>query len=82
MSKTLTLITRSTPVCPNCVAMKMALEAKGVKYIEVDIAVDEGAIEEYGISSVPVSVIKDNEGKEVFRATGVKPPELLESMMS
>lgn len=81
MSKTLTLITRSNPVCPNCVAMKMALDAKEVPYNEVDIALDEGAIDEYGISSVPVSVIKDDEGKEVFRATGVKPPELLEVMM-
>lgn len=81
MSNKLLLISRSEPVCPNCTVMKNMLNEAGVEYEELDIAKDTNATEKYSISSIPVSIIQDENGEEVSRFIGIKPPELIKAML-
>lgn len=81
MSKTLTLIKRSVPVCPGCTMQEKALESAGVPFRAIDITHDPDAVEKYGISSIPVSIIEDADGEEVVRFNGFRPAELITEML-
>jgi len=79
MVNKLTLIKRSTPICPNCIKMQDALDGEGISYDVIDIAVDTEAIEKYGIMSVPVILIKDED--ETIRLNGLQPIEMIKEML-
>lgn len=53
----------SQPTCPECNRAKAYLDRKGVKYEDVDVHKDKGAMEamarRYGIRVTPVIVIGD-----------------------
>ncbi len=54
----------STPTCPYCKKAKAYLDEKGIKYQNVDISENPGAVEEMvslsGQMGVPVIIIDDN----------------------
>ena len=57
------------------------LDSKEVVYEEFDIMENTDLAVKYGIMSVPVVVLLDDEDKEISRSTGFNPPEL-ESLIS
>lgn len=79
--KELMLITRSIPMCGECVGLKLGLHSKGIPYREIDITHNPEAVEKYGVTGIPVSIIQDEEGAELSRLVGARPPELLEEML-
>ena len=79
MGNKLTLIKRSTPVCPSCVALQMMLENEGISFNTIDIAEQPEAIEEYSIASVPVLLI--NDGETQIKLNGIQPIELIKEML-
>lgn len=76
MSKQLELIKRSEPHCPMCDMQKTVLDAEGIEYTEVDIALmTEEEVSELNISSIPVLLIKDKDtGEELERLNGFTVP--------
>lgn len=79
MQNKLTLIKRSTPICPDCMKMQNMLEGEGISFDTIDIAKDESAIEKYNISSVPVILI-DDEGTEI-RLNGFQPINVIKELL-
>lgn len=79
MKNKLTLIKRSTPVCPACNAMQLILEQEGIPFETIDIAVDTDAIEKYGLSSVPVILIDSEDGQ--LRLNGIQPIEVIKELL-
>ena len=58
------LLVYTTPTCGDCVAAKRALDARGIPFVEVDVAADEAAAERVqalnaGRRSVPTLVRGD-----------------------
>jgi glutaredoxin len=74
-----TLIKRSSPVCPGCNVMKAMLEGEGIDHDVIDITTDPDAIEKYGLTGVPV-VLVDN-GETLTRFDGVAPIEQIQEAM-
>lgn len=79
MTNKLTLIKRSTPICPACNNMQSILEAEGIEFDTVDIATNTEAIDKYNIMSVPVILINDG-GTEV-RLNGMQPIEVIKELL-
>lgn len=79
MKNKLTLIKRSTPICPLCNTMQFILEEEGIPFDVVDIAKDEEAVEKYDISSVPVVFVETENG--AVRLNGVQPAELIKELL-
>ena len=64
---------------PNCNPCKMVsnfLNDNGVEYDVVDVSENPEVASQYGIMSVPVTILLNEEGKEVVRSNGFKPNEL------
>lgn len=80
MTKKLTLIKRSNPTCPLCIKMQNALDSEGVPYEVIDITEQPEAVEQYGLSSVPVMLINE-EGSNQIRLNGFKPVELVKTFL-
>lgn len=76
----LTLIKRSTPTCPACVTMQLALEGANIPFDTIDIAKDSGAIQKYGLSSVPVLLIGDSDG-DYIKLNGIQPVEVIREFL-
>lgn len=76
----LTLIKRSTPICPQCTVMQNMLEDAKISYDTIDIAQNPEAIEKYDISSVPVLLINDEDAGQI-KLNGIQPVELIKEMM-
>lgn len=76
----LTLIKRSIPACPNCTTMQLALENAGIPFTIIDIAKEPEAIEKYDLSSVPVMLIEDVDGKTI-KLNGVQPVEAVKEFL-
>lgn len=59
--------------CVPCKAVGLNLKNANlpIEIMEVDVEENEDMIVEYGIRSVPVTVLLDDEGKEVRRWVGV-----------
>jgi thioredoxin 1 len=74
-------------LCPNCKQMEGILEKIKERYgDQVDVRLvyvdqDEALFKQYRIMLVPTQVFLDASGKEVFRHTGVFPPDLLEKKL-
>lgn len=79
MKNKLTLIKRSTPICPNCNTMQFILDSEGIEYNIIDIAVDKDAIEKYDLSSVPVLLI-DDDGQQI-KLNGIQPVDLIKEFL-
>lgn len=79
MSNKLTLIKRSTPSCPSCITMQLALEDANIPYDVIDITNSPEAIEKYNLSSVPVLLIETEEGQ--VKLNGIQPVELIQEML-
>jgi glutaredoxin len=79
MKNKLTLIKRSNPICPLCIQMQSILENEGIEFDTIDIAIDESAIEKYGLSSVPVLLI-DDDGQQI-KLNGMQPVELIKELL-
>lgn len=79
MKNKLTLIKRSTPMCPDCNKMQIILEGEGVPFDTIDIAKDAEAIEKYGLSSVPVILIDSDEGQ--VKLNGIQPIEVIKELL-
>lgn len=75
----LTLIKRSTPTCPACIAMQLALEGANIPFDTIDIAKETEAIEKYGLSSVPVLLIGDRE--DYIKLNGIQPMEVIKEFL-
>ena len=79
MGNKITLIKRSTPMCPQCIKMQNVLEDEGLLFNVIDITTDTEAIEKYNLSSVPVILINDN-GNEI-RLNGLQPIEVIKELL-
>lgn len=80
MTKKLTLIKRSTPLCPQCIMMQQALDNEKIPYESIDIAKEPEAIEKYNLSSVPVLLIEEENGEQI-RLNGLQPVELVKTFL-
>ena len=57
------------------------LDEKGIKYEEIDATTSDEAIE-LGISSVPVTIVTDADGKEIAKIVGFDRPALKKALKS
>lgn len=62
--------------CSPCSMVDNYLKEKGVSYKSVNVEEDPELATQYGLTSVPVTILLDNEGNEVKRSIGFKPNEL------
>lgn len=76
----LTLIKRSTPTCPQCIAMQLALEDANIPFNTIDIAKEPEAVDKYNLSSVPVLLIDSGEGNPT-RLNGIQPVEVIKEFL-
>lgn len=76
----LTLIKRSTPMCPDCIKMQLILENEGIPFDTIDIAVETDAVERYDLSSVPVLLIDGGEGRQI-KLNGIQPVEVIKELL-
>lgn len=79
MKNKLTLIKRSSPICPQCNIMQLVLEEEGIPFDTIDIATDTDAVEKYNLSGVPVILI--NDGDTEVRLNGVQPIEVIKELL-
>lgn len=79
MKNKLTLIKRSTPMCPDCNKMQIILEGEGIPFDTIDITKDAEAIEKYDLSSVPVILIDSDEGQ--VKLNGIQPIEVIKELL-
>jgi glutaredoxin len=74
-----TLIKRSSPICPGCIVMQTQLEGEGIPHEVIDITTTPEAIEDYGLTGVPV-ILVDNDG-ELSRFDGMAPVDKIKEAM-
>lgn len=79
MKNKLTLIKRSTPICPACETMQFILKEEGISFDTIDIAKDSDATEKYNLSSVPVILIDSDEGQ--LKLNGIQPIEVIKELL-
>ena len=65
----------TTPTCVYCHALMDWLDEKNIKYEEIDAATSDEAID-LGITSVPVTIVTDADGKEIAKIIGFDRPAL------
>lgn len=80
MTNKLTLIKRSTPVCPACNTMQFILENESIPFDVIDIAEDMDAVEKYNLSSVPVLLINGDDGSQI-KLNGIQPIEVIKELL-
>lgn len=78
--RTITLIKRSTPPCPACQIMHAQLDGEGIPHEVIDITEQPDAVEQYGLTSVPVLIIEDDNGEHI-RLTGIQPIEDIKELL-
>ncbi|MBR3319125.1 glutaredoxin family protein [Candidatus Saccharibacteria bacterium] len=71
----------TTPTCVYCHALMDWLDEQNIKYEEIDATTSDEAIE-LGINSVPVTIITDDEGKEIAKIVGFDRPALKKALKS
>ncbi|WP_144509836.1 glutaredoxin family protein [Bacillus sp. FJAT-22090] len=62
--------------CNPCTMVSGFLDSNSVVYDEFDIMENTELAVKYGIMSVPVTILLDNDGNEIARSNGFNPPEL------
>lgn len=69
----------SKRACTPCMQLKRYIVGETeLEYTEYDIEASPEKVEEYGIMSVPVLLLVDDNGKEIARSTGFNPPQVQE----
>ena len=76
-TKSLTIIKRSSPPCPMCEMLTRGLDGIGAEYTAIDIADNPEVVAEYDVSTIPVTLIKDEQGDVVERFDGMVAPQML-----
>lgn len=64
------------PNCSPCKMVSQHLEMHGVEYEAVDAFDNAELSAQFGVMSVPVTVLVDDSGSEIKRSIGYKPAEL------
>ena len=62
--------------CRSCVFVSKFLNDKGVEFEVVDVTEQPDVASQYGVMGVPVTILLDEEGKEVQRSVGFNPEQL------
>ncbi|QJI52442.1 thioredoxin [Psychrobacillus phage Perkons] len=62
--------------CNPCTMVSGFLDSKEITYDEFDIMEHTDLAVKYGIMSVPVTLLLDDESNEISRSNGFNPPEL------
>ena len=70
------LIKVEQPNCNPCKMVSNFLNSQNVTYEVVDATEQPEVASQYGIMSVPVTILLDDNGNEVARSNGFKPDEL------
>lgn len=65
-------------LCAPCQMVSQFLDSKNVDYDVINVENNPDIAGEYGIMSVPVTILLDDNGNEVRRSQGFKPNELEE----
>jgi thioredoxin 1 len=76
MRKKLTVL--SQVGCRPCEMVKHFLQDKGIDYESVNVQEHPEVAGEFGIMSTPVTILLDDNGKEVKRSAGFNPVQLEE----
>jgi glutaredoxin len=74
-----TLIKRSSPVCPGCNIMKTMLDGEGIPHEVIDITTNPEAIEQFDLTAVPV--IRVVTSHDTVQFNGVTPIEVIKEAM-
>ncbi|MFA1509889.1 thioredoxin family protein [Priestia aryabhattai] len=72
------LIKLEQPNCRPCSEVSKFLANNGVAYITYDVTEKPEVAAEYGVMSVPVTILLDDQGKEIKRSIGCNYGELEE----
>lgn len=75
------LLKMYSPSCTPCKILTNFLNDKGVAFEDVDITENQEAVDTYGLSSVPVLILLDDNDQEVDRVVGFNPP-LVEELLA
>ncbi|QQO41078.1 thioredoxin [Bacillus phage 015DV002] len=62
--------------CTGCELVENFLVNEAVPYDKVNVEENPEVAAEYGVMSVPVLILLDDEGKELQRSVGFKPDEI------
>ncbi|MGV3093626.1 thioredoxin family protein [Streptococcus pluranimalium] len=62
--------------CTGCELVENFLVDEGVSYDKVNVEDNPEVAAEYGVMSVPVLILLDDNGNEVQRSVGFKPDEI------
>lgn len=62
--------------CPSCVLVTQYLDSKGVRYESINPFEQPEYGARYGLMSVPVTILLDENGNEIQRSNGYVPPQL------
>jgi thioredoxin 1 len=66
------------PNCNPCVSVTNFLDDQEVNYESIDVTQNTDIAMKYGVMSTPITILLDDEGKEVKRVRGFNPAELEE----
>ena len=69
----------TTPTCVYCHALMDWFDEQNIKYEEIDATTSEEAME-LGISSVPVTIFTDSDGKEIAKVIGFDRPAIKKAL--
>lgn len=81
MANKLTLIKRTVPRCNACAIMAAQLDGEGIEYETIDITETPSAIEEFGLTAVPVMIIREEDGG-LIRLTGMQPIDEIKALLN
>ncbi len=70
------LIKLEQPNCSNCSFVENFLIDNNVEYTKIDVTQQPDVALKYGVMSVPVTILLDDDENEVKRSIGFKPNEL------
>lgn len=71
------LLVFSKEDCTPCKMVKQLLKGEGVtEFTDIDVIKNEGKAREYGVMSVPVAILLDDNDNEIARSVGFNPEEL------
>lgn len=68
------LLVLSKNDCSACGLVKGFLDGEGVSYDSINVQENIDVAIQYGVMSVPVTLLLDDEGNEIERVNGYKPP--------
>lgn len=72
------LIKFEQPNCNPCSMVSNYLDSKSIPYDKVNVLEEPEKAGEFGIMSVPVTLLVDDEGNRIMRSVGYQPSELAE----